>query len=409
MRRRKSTDESRPEVPFLRALRVARSAADAAEAVAGILREAVAATSAEAGAVLQMPAGETRAVTGIPADALASLIERQARVREVLARPEEWVSGSVTVSIGDSEPEMDARWLLMLPAGVRGSTTGALMLLLAEPPEVAVEERAAACASLLGLVLENERLYEEAREALQAREHFLVALNHELRTPATSLMLDSEMIRMGEFGTIPPRLERALRDTELHMEEMVAVLRRVLDLGKLGEQANPELVEVIQPRQTVLELLRRIEPAAKRKNLTLALFVPPTLPALQTDVARFSRIILHILSNAVKYTAAGGIEVRLERSSRRAGGQRQEPVLVVRVKDSGRGIPEEELERIFEPFTQVEEGARTDSRSRGLGLGLPLARQMARTLGGEVTIESEPGRGTTVTLVLPFQPPATAV
>jgi signal transduction histidine kinase len=155
----------------------------------------------------------------------------------------------------------------------------------------------------------------------------------------------------------------------------------------------------------VLSLMRRVEPAAKQKNLTLALHVPRNLPAIQTDVPRFSQVLLHLLSNAIKYTAHGGVEVRLERTVRRLTRERQEPILLIRVRDTGQGIPRPELDRIFEPFAQVDEGARTDSRNRGIGLGLPLAQQLARSLGGDISIESEPGKGTLASFLLPYRSP----
>jgi signal transduction histidine kinase len=294
--------------------------------------------------------------------------------------------------------------LLLIPLRTRGLPVGAMVLLYGAEAAPAPEDCDAASVfgGLGALVLDNERLYEEARQAQQARDHFLTALNHEMRTPATAFVLLADLLGTEAAGTLPPRVERLIREATTHVTQLVDVLRRVLDLGKLGGATDPERTDIVQPREKVLELMRRLEPSAKRKNIALALYTPRTLPPLQTDAGRFSRILMQLLSNAIKYTAAGTVEVRLERAVQRLARGRSEPVLAVRVRDTGRGIPPEELQRIFEPFAQVDEGARTDSRTRGLGLGLPLARQLARGVGGEVAVESTLGSGTIATLYLPY-------
>jgi protein-histidine pros-kinase len=297
----------------------------------------------------------------------------------------------------------DFEHLLLVPLRARGLTAGTVALLYdaSRAPSPDDCDQATVFAGLIALVRENDRLYEEARAAQQARDHFLTALNHEMRTPATAFILTADLIRSA-VANLPPRVDRLLLDAESQVSLLVDVLRRVLDLGSIGENAADERSDIVQPRVVVADLMRRLEPTARRKNLTLALYTPRDLPPLQTDSNRFSRIVMHLLSNAIKYTAEGRVEVRLERTSHRLSRARTEPVLAIRVKDTGRGIPQQELQRIFEPFTQVEEGARTDSRNRGIGLGLPMARQLARTLGGDVTLESVQGRGTTASLILPY-------
>lgn len=391
-----------PTRRWARAVREAVSATEPGEGVRVLLADAVAAAGAEGGAVLER-AGEARWVVGWEAEALAAALEGDPRER--LERVEEWIDDVLLLEVGAPEgggPEH----LLLAPLRVRELCTGALALRYAgaRPPAPA-QAAAAAFASVIALLLENDRLHEEARGALEAREHFLTALNHELRTPANALMLNADLMRSGSFGELPERLATALEEAESNVRLMIGVLRRVLDLGRLGDRASPAAEEVLQPREAITGLLRRMEPAAKRKKLALALYVPRTLPAIQTDPERFERILLHLLSNAVKYTAEGGVDVRIERGRRHLGPHRQEPVLIIRVVDTGCGIPAAELERVFEPFAQVEEGARSDTRRRGTGLGLPLARQLARSLRGEVTIESTVGRGTTATFVLPYHSP----
>jgi signal transduction histidine kinase len=258
-------------------------------------------------------------------------------------------------------------------------------------------------AALGTVLLEREFYAEEARRAREARDHFLVAIHHELRTPATAVMLEAGLLHSGLLGSLPPRLQNSLSRLESQIGELVRVVQRVLDLAKLETSIEPARDDLVDPRETVVALARHVEPAAERKSVTLSLFFPRALPIIQTDAERFRRVLLYLLANAIKYTERGKIQVRVERMTRKLTEHRREPLLVVRVVDTGRGIPREELERIFQPFAQVEEGARTDSFTRGVGLGLPLARKLARSLGGDVEVESEPGQGTTATFSVPYR------
>jgi signal transduction histidine kinase len=413
-----------PTRRWARAIREAAGAPEPREAVHELLREAITATGAGAGALLIGAEFEPAWRVDVSEGALEALLapgtEAHTRLEEIAG----WLDGVALLQVGAADgtggrdagdddggglddADGPARHLMLVPLRVRELCTGALLLTFAggPPPPEAAQEAAAAFASFIALLLENGRLQDESRQALQSREHFLTALNHELRTPANVLLLNADLLSSGTFGELPPRMAQALQEAEANVRMMVAVLRRVLDLGQLGDQAAPERSEVLHPREAIAGLLRRMEPAAKRKNLSLSLYVPRNLAPIQTDPDRFERIIIQLVSNAVKYTSAGGIDVRIERGRRSVGPHRHEPVLIVRVSDTGRGIPQEEIERVFEPFAQVEEGARSDTGRRGVGLGLPLARQLARSLRGEITIESVPGHGTTASLILPYITP----
>jgi signal transduction histidine kinase len=394
-----------PDPVFLRSAQFATGSLEIGETLRRLLAAAVADAGAAAGAVLEAYPPRTRALWRASGEALDPLLGEGGPVARAMQRQDEWDDAGVSLARdphAGSWPE-EYEEVLLVPLRVRGLASGAIALFFQDAaPAAPGRDRVAVLAAFAALVLENERLYESARAAEQSRDHFLAALNHEMRTPATAFILMAEMIRTAAPDALPPRLERLLHEAEEQVTQLVDVLHRVLDLGHIEEHADTAGEDIVQTRRVVTELMRRMEPAAKRKGLALALHTPRDLPPLQTDLSRFSRILLHLLSNAIKYTSDGRVDVRLERTTWQAGKGRTEPVLVVRVIDTGRGIPPGELQRIFEPFTQVDEGARTDSWKRGIGLGLPLARQLARTLGGDVIVESTPGRGTTASLLLPF-------
>jgi signal transduction histidine kinase len=323
---------------------------------------------------------------------LASLVERTGAAAG-------WVldaKGAARTSAGpaaDDAPDGQLR----LPLRSRGEELGTLLLRFsgeAPPPP----PDAASVAVVAALLLDNERLAEEARVADQSREHFLVALNHELRTPATGLVLVADLLRSAQPGEFPELLVEWLGHAEKHVERIMKVLEGLLEAtAALNAPSEADLVE---PRQLAADALRRVEPAARRKGLRLSLSFPPDLPLLQTDAHRCSRILLHLLDNAVHFSDAGEVRVRLDRLSRAQGGG-PGGALRLSVHDAGCGIPPDQLERVFEPFAQVEEGARNVEMGRGAGLGLTIARRLARSLGGDLVLASDE-RGTTATLTVPY-------
>jgi signal transduction histidine kinase len=167
-----------------------------------------------------------------------------------------------------------------------------------------------------------------------------------------------------------------------------------LDAGKVElDLADIELAEVVRD----VEALITPQLAAKRQTFDrdgCSSSEPPNSLRLRADGDKVRQILLNLLANAVKFTATGGrVSVACEADAG-AG------VVRVRVSDNGRGIPASQLERIFEPFVQVDR-QRTQDSQQGVGLGLAISRDLARLMGGELTGESEPGQGSTFTLVLP--------
>lgn len=367
-----------------------------------LLAAAAAIVGAERGALLAADGRTCAALAWGQGDAAALLAAGGAlrgRGAGAAPGPGEWRVAQAEEPPAPGWPAGAAQ-VLWVPLFAGGMETGAL--LLADPARGEAAGALRPTATLAALVLENARLAEEARQATQLREHFLTALHHELRTPATGLVLHGEMLREEFWGPLPPRLAEALGKVEGFVAEIVTVLDRLRELGaRVGAQTGERGQELVEPRRLVGDLLRRVEPAANRKGLRLALFYPKELPALQTDAGQLGRVVLHVLGNAIRFTERGRVEVRLSRETATTG-RRREPVLCIVVSDTGPGIPAAELERVFEPFAQVGEGARTASRTRGVGLGLPLARTLARGLGGDLVLASPAGGGTRATITVPY-------
>jgi signal transduction histidine kinase len=193
---------------------------------------------------------------------------------------------------------------------------------------------------------------------------------------------------------------------------------QVLDLAKMAAGRLEVHTEPLELRPFVFDVASEVEPLMTEKGLSFSLAVGASLPRVRTDPTHLRQILINLLGNAVKFTTNGGISVRGRLVEHRApalmtivpsGGLPQLappgpgdfPWIALQVADSGIGIPEKDRDRIFDEFEQVNAGPRGDSMRRGTGLGLSISRRLARLLGGDITVESELGRGSVFTVWLP--------
>ncbi|HZB89978.1 MAG TPA: ATP-binding protein [Stellaceae bacterium] len=233
---------------------------------------------------------------------------------------------------------------------------------------------------------------EQAETANRAKSEFLANMSHELRTPLNAILGFAEIIRDRLLGPIPDRYAEYAQDIHSSGSHLLGIINDILDLSKV-EAGRVELVEEIVDlqgivRSVVLLLRERVATA----ELTLKAELPDTLLLLRGDERKLKQVLMNLLSNAVKFTPAGGeIEVRVRVDGARGA--------VIEVADNGIGIAPEDIERALSPFGQVD--SRLSRRYEGTGLGLPLARALAELHGGSLALESVPGRGTTVTVLLP--------
>jgi signal transduction histidine kinase len=247
---------------------------------------------------------------------------------------------------------------------------------------------------------EMERANEELRWTTEAKDRFFASMSHELRTPLNSILGYQSLLLEGVVGDVPapPRafLERAQRSTRT----LLHLVNDVLDLSKL-QAGKLELVVVpARMRGIVEEALATIEPLAAARRIAVEVEPWPALPSVHTDADRVRQILINLLSNAVKFTAEGRVTISAARgdAARTADGMPGGWV-ELRVADTGPGIAPEDQERIFHEFEQIVAA----TAPGGTGLGLPISRKLARLLGGDLTVVSEPGRGSTFILRLPVR------
>ena len=225
-----------------------------------------------------------------------------------------------------------------------------------------------------------------------------------------------DLLRDGSYGELGPRMIGPVDRIQASAEHLQALVDQILDLAKISAGRLDVHRESIALRAFIIDVLSEIEPLVIEKQLTLSIHVPATLPRISTDPTHLRQILLNLLGNAVKFTPSGSITVRASIVTHAAPpmeerAMQERPILAaggawiaVQVSDTGIGIAERDLQRVFHEFEQVESGARADSARRGTGLGLTITRRLARLLDGDVTVESHIGEGSTFTCWLPVDP-----
>lgn len=249
----------------------------------------------------------------------------------------------------------------------------------------------------------------EAEAGSRAKSDFLAMMSHELRTPLNAILGYSELIELGISGELSDKIRDQIGRIRSSAKHLLSLVNDLLDLAKVEAGRLSVGNAPARVSNAIASALPLIQPQAEARRLTLV--VAPgaeQLPPYIGDEERVRQILVNLLSNAVKCTEAGGtITVEATVSSTpdpRARLQPRHAHLRVTVTDTGDGIPEDKLRAIFEPFVQVESGPR---RSReGSGLGLTIGQRLARAMGGDLTVESTFGTGSTFSLWLPADPAA---
>ncbi|MEO7502252.1 MAG: ATP-binding protein [Gemmatimonadaceae bacterium] len=240
---------------------------------------------------------------------------------------------------------------------------------------------------------EAEAARAEAESANGAKSDFLAVMSHELRTPLSAIMGYQELLADGISGPITEQQAQQLGRIKASARHLLSLIDEILTFTRID--AGREKVDLERASlSTLLEpAAELVEPLARARGLHIEVMLPPNDVAVETDPVKVRQMIVNLLSNAVKFTDNGRIIL---------SGDQKGDQLMISVEDTGIGISPDQFERIFEPFWQVEQKA--TRRAGGTGLGLTVTRRLALLLGGDVTVKSEPGVGTTFTICLPVRP-----
>jgi signal transduction histidine kinase len=235
---------------------------------------------------------------------------------------------------------------------------------------------------------------QRAEAANRAKSEFLANMSHELRTPLNAILGFSEVMRDEVFGPLAnDRYQAYAQDINASATHLIKVITNILDLSKAEAGAIIVEADPVNLPEVFDVVLRMIEQRAHEADVAIAADIEPTLAAqvIEADQGKLTQILLNLVSNAVKFTKPGGhVSV---------GAGAAQGSLAIVVRDTGIGIAEEDIPKVMTPFGQVASAYHTHE---GFGLGLPLSKKLAEQLGGSLSIDSQLGRGTTVTLSLPL-------
>jgi signal transduction histidine kinase len=232
----------------------------------------------------------------------------------------------------------------------------------------------------------------QLEEASRAKSNFLASMSHELRTPMNAILGFTEMIRDGLYGEVPSDIQEPVSDIHTCGRQLLGLINNVLDLSKI-EAGHMELAPSDYVVEDVVNTVRlSLRALAATKGLDLVTAVRPDLPLCFGDGKRITQCLMNLAGNALKFTAEGRVEIRVEQEGDH---------LRFAVADTGIGIPADQLGHIFEEFRQADATVSRDFG--GTGLGLAITKKLVELHGGRIWVESEPGKGSTFFFSIPVR------
>ena len=290
--------------------------------------------------------------------------------------------------------DLQIRSALVVPMVARGRTLGAMTLISTELGRRygdADQALALELATRAAIAIDNAQLYRSALGASDAKSAFLATISHELRTPLNAIMGYTSLLEEGIEGALSTPQVAQLGRIRASANHLLGLIDEVLTFSRV--EAGKEVVrrEDVDLRALVRAAVAMVGPTANAKGIGIRDECREI--RLDTDEGKLRQIVLNLLSNAIKFSDGGEVTI-----TSRVNGE----MVSVAVADRGIGLAPENLERIFDPFWQVEQ--KSTRRVGGTGLGLSVSRSLARLLGGDVTVESSTKKGSTFTVTLPKHP-----
>jgi signal transduction histidine kinase len=286
---------------------------------------------------------------------------------------------------------------MLLPLVMHDRPLGVLTLIDAESGRIFDDDDldlARELAARAAAAIERGRLYAQAQKANQAKADFLAVMSHELRTPLNAIIGYSDLLMMGVPEPVSDRAGEQVRRIRISARHLLGLIEEILTFSRI-EAGREELHVEETCLDELLEDVRiLIEPAAAEKMLEFHCRISHGHVRFRSDPQKVRQVLINLLANAVKFTEAGSVSVDARIQDDRA---------CIDVSDTGRGISEADMPRVFDPFWQAEQ-SRT-RHAEGTGLGLAVARRLAHLVAGDITVRSVLGDGSTFSLQLPLRLP----
>jgi two-component system, NtrC family, sensor histidine kinase KinB len=226
------------------------------------------------------------------------------------------------------------------------------------------------------------------RQIDRLKSDFIATASHELRTPLTSVQMGVHLLLEGALGELTDKQSEVLVACRQDCERLDRLMRDLLDLSRIEAGENQPQLASVSARDVLMDAVRELRPQVEAKGLSLSVDASFDLPKVLVDQPQIERVVGNLVINSLRHTEQGEIKV---------SGERRENHLTVSVSDTGAGIPTEYLPHIFDKFVQVPDGP-----TGGAGLGLAISKSIVEAHGGQISVQSQVGRGTTFTFTLPI-------
>jgi len=247
-------------------------------------------------------------------------------------------------------------------------------------------------------LIESEQLTIWAQEASDFKTHLLSRVSHELRTPLGVIVGMAEMLRLEAYGSMTSEQKKLLERIQVNSKFLETTFSELLEQSQLDREMLPMQAFSFSPVGILKKITPEFRKDAEEKGLRFEEQIAPELPETLWGIpSRVEQIIYHLISNSIKFTRTGSVCVTLFRPD--------EGHWAMRVTDTGIGIPKQHRESIFEPFRQVDESIAREYG--GMGLGLSIVKRLTSSMQGKIRVESEAGKGSTFTVILPLVDPPT--